>query len=91
MIFHHDVMIISVQTDKMAILFLKQLIITFLKYTVSKTALIFLVKKMCRSILWCLHFIVKMSGLLHVLYVLYAGFWGYIFLYGCIFITKCKL
>lgn len=46
---------------------------------------------MCRSILWCLHFIVKMSGLLHVLYVLYAGFWDYIFLYGCIFITKCKL
>lgn len=46
---------------------------------------------MCWSILWCLHFIVKMSGLLHVLYVLYAGFWDYIFLYGCIFITKCKL
>ncbi len=45
MIFHHDVMIISVQTDKMAILFLKQLIITFLKYRVSKTALIFLVKR----------------------------------------------
>ncbi len=45
MIFHHDVMIISVQTDKMAILFLKQLIITFLKYMVSKTALIFLVKR----------------------------------------------
>ena len=31
-------MIISVQTDKMVILLLKQLIITFLKYVVSKIA-----------------------------------------------------
>lgn len=62
-------MIIPVQTDKMVILLLKQLIITFLKYVVSKIAFIFLVKKLCRSFLWYLHFVAKMSGLLHVWYL----------------------